>query len=111
VHVTAPDGGEHDVAAPDLCTALAEAELEYAPETSPSIHVRFAATPESLAQLTFEPAQIARELGGQIEVAVIDGPNLDAEPAAGHGALRCAEPGHAVGQRASVVPGKPRNLA
>ena len=52
------------------------------------------------------PGSLARE----IEIAVVDGPDLDPEPASGHGALRCAEPRHAVGQRASVMPGKPSNL-
>ncbi len=39
-------------------TALAEAELEYGPETSPSIHVRFAVEPESRAVLGGEPTSI-----------------------------------------------------
>src|SRR6185436_18944977 len=36
-------------------TALAEAELEYAPETSPSIHVRFAVEPTSLGVVGGKP--------------------------------------------------------
>jgi isoleucyl-tRNA synthetase len=39
-------------------TALAEAELEYGPETSPSIHVRFAVAPESLAVVHGTPTSV-----------------------------------------------------
>jgi isoleucyl-tRNA synthetase len=39
-------------------TALAEAELEYAPETSPSIHVRFAVEPTSLATVGGKPTSV-----------------------------------------------------
>jgi isoleucyl-tRNA synthetase len=39
-------------------TALAEAELEYSDESSPSIHVRFAVVPESLAKIGGQPAHV-----------------------------------------------------
>jgi len=39
-------------------TALAEAEIEYAPETSPSIHVRFAVEPESRAVFGGAPTSV-----------------------------------------------------
>jgi isoleucyl-tRNA synthetase len=39
-------------------TALAEAELEYSPETSPSIHVRFAVEPESLGVVHGAPTSV-----------------------------------------------------
>ena len=66
--------------------------------------------PQPLPELRLERRQVGRQLGGQIEVPVIDRPDLDPEPAAGHGALRGAEPGHAVRQAYLLEPGKPGNL-
>ena len=62
--------------------------------------------PQPLAQLALEHRQLAGQLGGEIEVAMVDGPDLDAEPPAGHRAFRRAEPGHAVRQTTSAGTGK-----
>ena len=52
--------------------------------------------PQPLPQLALEPASSPGSLAREIEVPVVDGPDLDPQPSAGRRALRCAEPRHAV---------------
>jgi hypothetical protein len=65
---------------------------------------------QPLPNLSLERRKLTRKLRIEVEVPVIDAADLDSEPAAGHGALRRAEPGHAVGHARSLKAGKPGNL-
>ena len=67
-------------------------------------------TAEPLPQLAFERSEVDGQLGGEVEEAVIDGPNLDPEPAPGHRSLGGAEPGHAERQGGTPDAGKPKNV-
>ena len=66
-----------------------------------SLHRQVAAievAAQTLAQLTLEHGEIAGKLGRQVEVAMVDGPDLDPQPPSGHRTFRGAEPSHAVRQ-------------
>ena len=66
---------------------------------------------QALTHLTLEHGEIAWKLGRQVEVTMIDGPNLDPEPPSGSRTLRGTESGHAVRQASSREPEQPSKLA
>jgi hypothetical protein len=53
---------------------------------------------QPLPELPLPAPELGRQLEGEVEIPVIDCPDLDPEPASQHGILRSPESGHTVGQ-------------